>query len=696
MEEIEEYSPSHIKLSINFDSTGYQTNSTGSQQANSCLACGNCLSGCPYNAKNSTDKNYLASATRCGCTIKTECEVQYVVRNFPEGGEDGNEINISPRRRWRVYVNDVDYILCDFIIISAGVLGTTTMLFQSARRGLQVSERLGCGFSSNGNNVSYVAASSAPLSSYGLDKSELSDIPFKNRPGPSISSSYTSSLGFTIQSAMLPTSYPYLLFKGIITYGWPNSFWFLHGVIDKLNHMLGLKASQAMVLNVMGYDDCDGKITLEKGAEKISFTAANDQLLPRKIQALQKLTKRLGGILFMSRNRSTSVHLLGGCNTASDPSQGVCNSNGQVFNSDHPSTVHPGLYVCDASLIPCSVGINPCLTIATVAEHVSRYLVQDILKYKSSRNSVHILEPQTVNAHLQPEQISTVMIKETMHGFVGGMPLTAYFTMKMDLGEQDRRLTEYSPCLRGKVGGYVIFKSMEQDRLYIVDGKVNMCVVDARTPYTQFMNYHLILASASGSRYVLEGKKVMNPYLLFSYAWWESRTLQVTFKSVGKQSKEEQKINLLGELSVSSIDLLRSLIGLRGNAKGRFIYRLLKSLWQTYILQTPRGSLHELSPPDLKEKPYPPSIHHEIKTADGVIITCTQWKCNLDSRKTDGPKQFPVLLINGYLGESYWLPTEPNDLIRTLLESGHETWLLQSRLHPSHPSNQFTVEDIGT
>lgn len=44
--------------------------------------------------------------------------------------------------------------------------------------------------------------------------------------------------------------------------------------------------------------------------------------------------------------------------------------------------VHPGLYICDASLIPCSVGINPSFTIATSAEYVSKHLLQDVLKHK--------------------------------------------------------------------------------------------------------------------------------------------------------------------------------------------------------------------------------------------------------------------------------------------------------------------------
>lgn len=80
-----------------------------------------------------------------------------------------------------------------------GVFGTTEILFQSQMRGLRVSETLGSGFSCNGNTVAYLAGSPMPLNGYGLDKKQLFKIPFQARPGPSISSSYTSSLGFTIQ-----------------------------------------------------------------------------------------------------------------------------------------------------------------------------------------------------------------------------------------------------------------------------------------------------------------------------------------------------------------------------------------------------------------------------------------------------------------------------------------------------------------
>ncbi|XP_055961325.1 uncharacterized protein LOC130015369 [Mercurialis annua] len=53
-----------MKLSMNFDVEECASNSLKLQQMNSCLACGNCIAGCPYDAKNSTDKNYLISAVQ--------------------------------------------------------------------------------------------------------------------------------------------------------------------------------------------------------------------------------------------------------------------------------------------------------------------------------------------------------------------------------------------------------------------------------------------------------------------------------------------------------------------------------------------------------------------------------------------------------------------------------------------------------
>ncbi|KAK8971454.1 Long-chain-alcohol oxidase FAO1 [Platanthera guangdongensis] len=515
-EEIEDYKPDPIKLSINFDRKEEDDDDSlvGKKKLENCLACGNCLSGCPYNAKNSTDKNYLAVATKAGCVVKTERKVQYIVKNSCEVHELNGK---NHQRRWRLYLDDLDYISADFVVLSAGVLGTTEILFKSQRRGMGLSERFGLGLSCNGNNVAYVARSRAPLHAHGLNKNQFSEVPFQIRPGPAISSSFTSSAGFTIQGGVIPTSYPNLIFKGITAYGWPPCYWFLHGLIDKIKcNIMRSKASQDMILNVIGHDSSDGIIAFDDEAEKIRITSPHDPLLPKKILALQNLTRKLGGILFMSKYRSTCVHLLGGCNAATNSSLGVCNPKGQVFNPINTNhlAVHEGLYVSDASLIPCSVGTNPCLTITALSERISQALVNDVIKFKSEvrvkENNQNMVSVPKINGEVQGNMWSDkVVVRETMRGFIGGMPCTAYLTMNMNYRGKGGFVNKNSfiggshSFLKGRAGGYVVFKSVSKEKLFILDGEVDLCEVDSRTPYTQYMHYGLTLASTSGSRYKL-------------------------------------------------------------------------------------------------------------------------------------------------------------------------------------------------
>ncbi|XP_059646653.1 uncharacterized protein LOC132293268 [Cornus florida] len=172
--------------------------------------------------------------------------------------------------------------------------------------------------------------------------------------------------------------------------------------------------------------------------------------------------------------------------------------------------------------------------------------------------------------------------------------------------------------------------------------------------------------------------------------------MHVKLKKVTKENSVEETLNLKGELSISITELLGTLISLKGKLRGRFIRLLLGSFLRTYILQVPRGNEEDFNPSELPQEPYPTSTHHELETEDGCIISCRQWKCNQNQCRLEGEQKLsPVLLINGHSTESYCLPTEPNDLIRTLLEEGHEVWLLQPRLHPLNSSNSFTIEDIG-
>jgi cholesterol oxidase len=61
-----------------------------------------------------------------------------------------------------------------------------------------------------------------------------------------------------------------------------------------------------------------------------------------------------------------TAHILGGCRIGADASTGVVDSRHEVFG-------HPGLYVCDGSVIPVNLGVNPSFTITAIAERFASH-----------------------------------------------------------------------------------------------------------------------------------------------------------------------------------------------------------------------------------------------------------------------------------------------------------------------------------
>jgi len=75
--------------------------------------------------------------------------------------------------------------------------------------------------------------------------------------------------------------------------------------------------------------------------------------------------------------KPATAHPLGGCGMGEDAASGVVNHKGQVFAGASGEDIHGGLYVCDGSVIPRSIGVNPLLTITALTERAMVYLARD-------------------------------------------------------------------------------------------------------------------------------------------------------------------------------------------------------------------------------------------------------------------------------------------------------------------------------
>lgn len=97
-------------------------------------------------------------------------------------------------------------------------------------------------------------------------------------------------------------------------------------------------------------------------------------------------------------------------------------------------------------------------------------------------------------------------------------------------------------------------------------------------------------------RYIMKGKKTLNPYLFGLYAWRETTTLQVRIEKVSENHSMNDVSILEGELSISILELLKSFLSLKGKKRGQFISLLLKTFVRTYILQIPRLTYKNSTP----------------------------------------------------------------------------------------------------
>ena len=126
-----------------------RTNAQGMRQ-HGCVECGDCSTGCNVGAKHSLDMNYLPLAWSGGAMMFTQTEVDRV-----EKAADHYRVHCTLRSSR--FSEDRDVVTARMVILAAGTVGTNEILLRSREtNGLVLSDRLGKGFSSNGNYLWFV------------------------------------------------------------------------------------------------------------------------------------------------------------------------------------------------------------------------------------------------------------------------------------------------------------------------------------------------------------------------------------------------------------------------------------------------------------------------------------------------------------------------------------------------------------
>lgn len=332
-----------------------------------CIDCGDCVTGCNVGAKNSLAQNYLPLARRAGAEFYTQTEVHrfekvdgYYRVYFTHYLDDG-------QGGYRHCHGDTS---ARVLILGAGSLGSTELLLRSRSATLQLSDRLGCSWTGNGDALGFIRKSQYPtgiggFSAYPTDRAKV---------GPTIQTNLT---------------YPFRNLAGRVLIQDGAAARAYANVLGFLEHDLDL--DQTLVLLGMGHDGANGRVFLnESGFAQISWPGLLDSAYRHLIRGeFARVAEALGGeykYLKLFGKRMISVHPLGGCAMSDDPSYGVVNHKGQVFDAQfggdalpnaNTARVHTGLYVIDGSMLPTSIACNPLLTISALAERCTHHLIAE-------------------------------------------------------------------------------------------------------------------------------------------------------------------------------------------------------------------------------------------------------------------------------------------------------------------------------
>jgi choline dehydrogenase-like flavoprotein len=110
------------------------------------------------------------------------------------------------------------------------------------------------------------------------------------------------------------------------------------------------------------------RIMFAAGASRVFFNAHRPLILTQPAEIDETLTLDL---VRQQRIQITSGHPMGGCALGGDRRRDVVDSRGRSWDVE-------GLYVADSSILPTSLGVNPCYTVYALGRYIAQGLVDEL------------------------------------------------------------------------------------------------------------------------------------------------------------------------------------------------------------------------------------------------------------------------------------------------------------------------------
>jgi choline dehydrogenase-like flavoprotein len=315
-----------------------------------CDGCGYCNVICTLDEKRGALSTYLRWACAAGARVVCDADVQRI--DYRRGRARALEVRVG-RGREPLRVE------AEQIVIAAGAIGSSALLLQSGIR-KNVGTRVAF-------NAGAMVVGEFPFAVNGWDGDQMTV--------------FLKGDGYVIEATHNPP-----MSLALTTPGWFAE----HSELMARSHKLGCAGvlvatepvGRVVQSRAFGHEEVHFKLpphnlaTLQRGVRRVAevlFEAgASRVMLPsHRLTTLQTVRDcdRIAGLMSATREFSLgSAHPQGGNPWSADPELGVVDDRFAVHGFDN-------LFICDGSVFPSGVGVNPIETVLALSKHAARQVL---------------------------------------------------------------------------------------------------------------------------------------------------------------------------------------------------------------------------------------------------------------------------------------------------------------------------------